>query len=363
MAAPPERSERLVSVVAADDGTVTMLVGGGESPMALSLTGLEAAALHADLGAILGKALLESTLPGSVHGPSRALSARAVKRPRPGPASNVPRPIGVAAWPPRLAIVVPFREQAEQRRGEHLKEFLGAMPKWLQMPPGAARVFVAVQPDDGHKFNRGLLLNMGARAAMRAGFPMLVLHDVDLIPSAELRPWYARDEIPRTALHLGARWDRYNYPGYLGGVLKVASKDYVAANGFPNSFWGWGGEDDAFAARLRAAGVTVVQPTEGSYRDLEFGASPDKRASTRVKDGGRAEWRNMMRREDLARDRGVWRSDGLSSISHDTKTTRLECTADCITIQVPTSSFVSRYMAGNSAVSDATLLPPSPLPM
>lgn len=189
------------------------------------------------------------------------------------------------------------------------------MPRWLGLEPGRARIIVAVQPDDGRKFNRGLLLNAGARVAMRQGFPTLILHDVDLLPSDDLREWYTRAEPAGTALHIGARWGRYDYAGYLGGVLKLGTADFAATNGFPNSFWGWGGEDDALAARLKTAGVTTTRPTHGFLRDLEAGAEASCRASTRVRDGGREEWRNMTRKEDLARDRDAWKSDGLSSLA------------------------------------------------
>lgn len=31
---------------------------------------------------------------------------------------------------------------------------------------------------------------------------------------------------------------------YSGGVTSVSVKHYIQVNGFPNVFWGWGGEDD-----------------------------------------------------------------------------------------------------------------------
>jgi hypothetical protein len=36
---------------------------------------------------------------------------------------------------------------------------------------------------DGYKFNRGKLLNVGAWLAFKAGFEAVCFHDVDLLPS------------------------------------------------------------------------------------------------------------------------------------------------------------------------------------
>lgn len=317
MAAPTET--RRVRVRVDGEDMVEVRLGGADGA-ALRLTPEEARLLHAELGAHIFYS------PGVVRKRARLASGPSIRRPIPN------------LWKPRVAVVVPFREQTEQGRGAQLARFLEMMPEWLGLPRGAARVFVAVQPEDGRKFNRGLLLNVGARAAMHAGFKTLVLHDVDLLPSDDLKPWYVRTEEPATALHIGARWDRYTYPGYLGGVLKVGAHDFVAANGFPNTFWGWGGEDDAFASRLKAAGVRVAKPTEGSLTDLEANAAPSARASTRIKDGGREEWRNMTRREDLARDRGEWRKDGLSSLDALGAPRILLDTPLCFKVEAPTGA-------------------------
>lgn len=42
---------------------------------------------------------------------------------------------------------------------------------------------------------------------------------------------------------------RLPYPQYFGGVSAVTPDQYMKMNGFPNQYWGWGGEDDDIAAR------------------------------------------------------------------------------------------------------------------
>jgi GT2 family glycosyltransferase len=43
----------------------------------------------------------------------------------------------------------------------------------------------------------------------------------------------------------------------VGGVLAITPEHFQAANGFSNRFFGWGGEDDDFYARLRSANLTL----------------------------------------------------------------------------------------------------------
>ena len=90
-----------------------------------------------------------------------------------------------------IALVVPYREQPEQDRAAQLKIFVAHMRSFLR----GARflIVVAEQSQDGRKFNRGQLLNAGYREARKqaapAGLAAVILHDLDLLPSAELLPW------------------------------------------------------------------------------------------------------------------------------------------------------------------------------
>ncbi len=77
------------------------------------------------------------------------------------------------------------------------------------------------------------------------------------------------------------------------------------ANGFPNNFWGWGGEDDVLSARLRSLGVEVVRPDsslckEGTIVDLEDALIKKKggiRANTKLSEGGQLAFKCMWKTE------------------------------------------------------------------
>ena len=49
----------------------------------------------------------------------------------------------------------------------------------------------------------------------------------------------------------------------MGGIV-LMRKDFVHINGFPNDFWGWGGEDDEFGDRVRDAGIPIERVEAGT---------------------------------------------------------------------------------------------------
>ena len=40
-----------------------------------------------------------------------------------------------------------------------------------------------------------------------------------------------------------------SYHRYFGGIVSFSASDMRRINGFPNTFWGWGGEDDEMQKR------------------------------------------------------------------------------------------------------------------
>lgn len=220
----------------------------------------------------------------------------------------------------RVALVVPYRDQKEQNRAAQLDAFMAHMTAHA---PDNVRVYIIEQSSDGRKFNRGMLLNIGAVIAQRSGAMTLILHDVDLLPSPELMARYYRP-LPHAAVHVGSAWDGpYTYGSYCGGVVAVSAALFQVLNGYPNNFWGWGGEDDVFGRRYcdatgRRSMEKVPDALRGSLRDLET-TLPGTSVMARQKlaEGGRADFRNMRRKEQLVagdRDRA---DNGVRQVEFD----------------------------------------------
>jgi hypothetical protein len=131
------------------------------------------------------------------------------------------------------------------------------------------------------KFNLGRLKNIGFQISNREHKDdenaYYILSDVDLIPSMELLPKYL--QYPKEPIHLANMGTRYNLDGknksFLGGVLSINKDNFHKSNGYPNNFWGWGGEDDVLSYRLYKRGIGIEKPNE-SVIDLEEMSRQDK---------------------------------------------------------------------------------------
>ena len=149
-----------------------------------------------------------------------------------------------------VAIIVPFRDiHPKQQRAKHLQKFIPHMVQFLGklQQQGQVRdyhVYIVEQSDDGRKFNRGKLLNIGfdlarkTRAKNRQSpHDVFIFHDVDLLPQADLQSAYAH--FPKSPYHIARVWDRYsNNPKYFGGVVSMSSSDFKRINGMSwTTYW------------------------------------------------------------------------------------------------------------------------------
>ena len=125
-----------------------------------------------------------------------------------------------------VAIIVPFRDIHEaQKRAAHLSQFVPHMNRLLGklMQKGLVsdyHIYIVEQSDDKRKFNRGKLLNIGfeiatkhhtkpdAKGRRHPPHDVFIFHDVDLLPSDDLGPWYAK--FPTKPLHIARVWNRYS---------------------------------------------------------------------------------------------------------------------------------------------------------
>ncbi len=205
-----------------------------------------------------------------------------------------------------LSIIVPLRQQPEFDRYAHLAALQEVLVAGVTTP--TCLVVVEEKTPSPHRFNRGALLNAGFRLAPLS--TSVLFHDVDLLPCQTLLPEYNARTPAGNVRHLGMRWDRYaSNPHYLGGVVALHPADFVQMNGFPSTFWGWGGEDDALAVRCQRAGLRIVRPDAGVYTDQEGLPLQDKLRLLRATDAKcRDKW------EQLAAERRGDARPGLAEV-------------------------------------------------
>jgi len=164
------------------------------------------------------------------------------------------------------------------------------------------------------KFNLGRLKNIGFHISKEENKDednaYYVLSDVDLLPSYELLPKYL--EYPKTVIHLGNEGTRYNEnnsdPKFLGGVISVNENDFMKVNGYPNNFWGWGGEDNALSWRLNKNKIKIEKPTEPVI-DLEEYTLTEKLDILRKNKA-----KEIRKREKIDADKAIWKVNGLNNI-------------------------------------------------
>mmetsp|Transcript_26804 Transcript_26804/g.39659 ORF Transcript_26804/g.39659 Transcript_26804/m.39659 type:complete len:389 (-) Transcript_26804:818-1984(-) len=217
-----------------------------------------------------------------------------------------------------VAIIVPYRDlHPAQNRSKHLEKFIPHMLEFLkkQVAKRAMRdyhIYIVEQSDDGRKFNRGKLLNIGFDFAKKSRHhDVYIFHDVDLLPGDDLGSWYSR--FPKTPIHIARCWGRYsNNPKYFGGIVSFSASDMRRINGYPNTFWGWGGEDDEMQKRCEKLRIAWEAPPKGTIQDLENMSLKEKLDFLRAN----KKWKCMVKWEALDEHEKTWRTNGLSDLSY-----------------------------------------------
>ncbi|TMW54679.1 hypothetical protein DOY81_000210 [Sarcophaga bullata] len=197
-----------------------------------------------------------------------------------------------------VAIVVPFRD-----RYAHLSIFLRNIHPFLMKQHIAYRIFI-VEQTNGKPFNRAALMNIGFLEAMKLyKWDCFIFHDVDLLP-LDNRNLY---NCPRQPRHMSVAIDKFNYKlpyrTIFGGVSAMTREHFLAVNGFSNSYFGWGGEDDDMSNRLRNANLFIARYPINIARYMMLKHQKEKA--------------NPKRYENLVNGINKIGNDGLNSIKYD----------------------------------------------
>lgn len=160
-----------------------------------------------------------------------------------------------------LGIIIPYRSRAE-----HLQESSPVLRRY-------GKVYV-IEQMGRELFNRGKLINIGYKE-FKKEFDYFAAHDVDMIPE---NANYAYANHP---CHLATEAEQFGYrmpyPDFFGGVTLFPNDKFEKINGFPNTFFGWGGEDDEIRRRFIDMGETI-QSRQCRFRSLDHIREIDRQA-------------------------------------------------------------------------------------
>jgi hypothetical protein len=216
----------------------------------------------------------------------------------------------------KIAIIVPYRDlHPAQKRAEHLEKFIAYMGPFMkkaisQFNNNASFHIFIVEQSPEHKFNRGALLNLGFLEASKQGYNVFIFHDVDLLPGESIASYYVKN--PQIPIHIARCWDRYKGEEYLGGIISISGKNYTDLNGYPNNYWGWGGEDDELRRRVNDIKLQIENPEEEDcdITDLEGMDLQEKLQVLRENE----DWKNNKKRELKEQHSATWQTNGINSI-------------------------------------------------
>ena len=214
----------------------------------------------------------------------------------------------------KIVIVFPYRDRAKH----YMKQMENIQKKYKDNLE--VTVYVILQ-NDTHAFRRAWLLNIGIQIAS-AHFSenvCVITHDVDMKASKAVDyTWCDRPTL------MCAEISCFNYGlpyrEYAGGVVGATIQHWKEINGFTNTAYGWGGEDDDLYLRWKAN--HLEQGPGKGLRTPEKGRGvcecSDKLDHTPRTKHMPTYNKILQKIERMTRGSDEWKSDGLSDLHYHT---------------------------------------------
>uniref|UniRef100_A0A4W4GGJ8 Beta-1,4-galactosyltransferase n=1 Tax=Electrophorus electricus TaxID=8005 RepID=A0A4W4GGJ8_ELEEL len=201
----------------------------------------------------------------------------------------------------KVAVIIPYRH-----REQHLKYWLYYLHPILQRQQLEYGVYV-IEQDGEDTFNRAKLLNVGyAEALNDYNYDCFVFSDVDIIPMDDRNTYRCHDQPRHLAVALDKFGFRLPYNQIFGGISAMSKDQYLKINGFPNNYWGWGGEDDDISNRLSIRGMSISRPNVLIGKCKMIHHERDKLNPP-----------NPQRFEKIAHTRETMDTDGINSLTYN----------------------------------------------
>ena len=145
----------------------------------------------------------------------------------------------------KIQLIIPVRD-----REKELKILLEKLDQILNEQNIQYKILIAEQSSD-KEFNKGALINAAYLESRKNIYSdYYVFHDVDLYPKKSKHLSYKYENINKI---------RHPYGHYscLGGIVIMHYNLFEKINGFPNNFWGHGGEDADLQNRALSYNIEI----------------------------------------------------------------------------------------------------------
>ena len=217
------------------------------------------------------------------------------------------------------AIITIYRNDKDDTRRLQKNMFLEKIKELKKY--GNFDVFLVEQSKDGNKFNPGKLRNIGYDLAKKTKnkYDFYIFSDIDIIPDKNLAKYYFK--VINGVGSFGIRGTRYRleYIGkcFTGTVIGVNKESFEKINGYPNNFWGWGGEDDLIFGRSNINNVKMYSPIKGNVIDLERDKNNQKiSAKKKISYLKSNDLNEMTKIEKIILDRKIWHNNGINNLNY-----------------------------------------------
>lgn len=226
-----------------------------------------------------------------------------------------------------IALISVFRDNGNGERTRELNLFKILMNKLLS-PYCNFHIYIIEQSDDGELFNIGKLKNIGfIEANKNQIYDNYIFSDIDTIPDYELIEYYIK--ILKKPIALALRGTRYmneklainSNKIFFGALIGFNYTQFNKINGYPNNFWGWGGEDEALKNRLVTNKILkFYYPKYGSIIDME--ETKEMKTINNVYNKLKLIKKEEIKFEKLYNDLKTWDMNGLNNLHYET----IKCT-------------------------------------
>lgn len=215
-----------------------------------------------------------------------------------------------------IAVITIFRDNKENTRLKDKNKFLKEIS--LLKKYGHFDVYLIEQSSDNCKFNIGKLKNIGFQKALESKkkYDFFIFTDADIIPDQDLAPYYFK--IIKGVSCLATKGTRYQSSKcFMGSCLGFDKKTYQKINGYPNNFWGWGGEDEAILIRANLNNVKIYIPKKGSIIDLERNKKGQKlKLIDKLRSLKKNNYKENTKSEKEILETKIWKNNGLNNLDY-----------------------------------------------